>query len=315
MYFSPLFFSCPHACPSAMCSLGNNAGAAKFGNFRNYYQFNKPEARLERLPDDLSSFCMLNEQRQIVALDIGCNSGALTTQLYRMLTASGSGYVKVLAIDIDESLIQCAEKSNPFPDSIEYMCLDIMADTSGQAIADYLARYGHKTFDITFCFSVTMWIHLNHGDEGLKSFLVSVCANTRKINLRPQHRGGHLITDEVVKQVPEISQFAVGLFHIQIMHTSASLALNENWDPDVRDDVENFMNKLVPENLPYQHSCEGPDDMPAHIKAILFGSSLSIPITDGKLNLGTWQGIWLCEHRNRAGSRKVVVTINGSLKD
>ncbi|XP_037563072.1 UPF0047 protein YjbQ [Dermacentor silvarum] len=137
----------------------------------------------------------------------------------------------------------------------------------------------------------------------------------RKINLRPQHRGGHLITDEVVKQVPEISQFAVGLFHIQIMHTSASLALNENWDPDVRDDVENFMNKLVPENLPYQHSCEGPDDMPAHIKAILFGSSLSIPITDGKLNLGTWQGIWLCEHRNRAGSRKVVVTINGSLKD
>lgn len=137
----------------------------------------------------------------------------------------------------------------------------------------------------------------------------------RKINLRPQHRGGHLITDEVVKQVPEISQFAVGLFHMQIMHTSASLALNENWDPDVRDDVENFMNKLVPENLPYQHSCEGPDDMPAHIKAILFGSSLSIPITDGKLNLGTWQGIWLCEHRNRAGSRKVVVTINGSLKD
>ncbi|KAH7967216.1 hypothetical protein HPB49_023559 [Dermacentor silvarum] len=125
--------------------------------------------------------------------------------------------------------------------------------------------------------------------------------NKRKINLRPQHRGGHLITDEVVKQVPEISQFAVGLFHIQIMHTSASLALNENWDPDVRDDVENFMNKLVPENLPYQHSCEGPDDMPAHIKAILFGSSLSIPITDGKLNLGTWQGIWLCEHRNRAG--------------
>ncbi|EEC01203.1 conserved hypothetical protein, partial [Ixodes scapularis] len=171
---------------SAMCSLGNNAGAAKFGNFRNYYQFNKPEARLERLPDDLSSFCMLNEQRQIVALDIGCNSGALTTQLYRMLTASGSGYVKVLAIDIDESLIQCAEKSNPFPDSIEYMCLDIMADTSGQAIADYLARYSHKTFDITFCFSVTMWIHLNHGDEGLKSFLVSVCANTRYLLLEAQ---------------------------------------------------------------------------------------------------------------------------------
>ncbi|OQR68777.1 UPF0047 protein yjbQ-like [Tropilaelaps mercedesae] len=137
----------------------------------------------------------------------------------------------------------------------------------------------------------------------------------RKINLRPQHRGGHLITDEILKQVPEIQQFAVGLLHIQIMHTSASLALNENWDPDVRDDVENFMNKLVPENLPYQHSCEGPDDMPAHIKSLLFGSSLSIPITDGRLNLGQWQGVWLCEHRNRAGSRKLVITINGSLKD
>lgn len=137
----------------------------------------------------------------------------------------------------------------------------------------------------------------------------------RKMNLRPVHRGCHLITDEVMKQVPEIHQFAVGFFHIQIMHTSASLALNENWDPDVREDMEMFLNRVVPETLPFRHSCEGPDDMPAHIKACFLGSSLTIPITDGKLNLGTWQGIWLCEHRNRAGSRKVVVTLNGALKE
>ncbi|CAD0202484.1 unnamed protein product [Chrysodeixis includens] len=112
----------------------------------------------------------------------------------------------------------------------------------------------------------------------------------RKLNLRPQHRGVHLVTEEILKQVPELSQFAVGLCHIQIMHTSASLALNESWDPDVRDDMEMMLNKIVPEGLPYRHSCEGPDDMPAHVKACFLGSSLTIPITDGKLNLGTWQG-------------------------
>jgi len=99
------------------------------------------------------------------------------------------------------------------------------------------------------------------------------------------------------------------------MHTSASLALNENWDPDVREDMEMFLSRLVPENIPYRHSCEGPDDMPAHIKACFLGSSLTIPISDGKLSLGTWQGIWLCEHRNRAGSRKIMVTINGALRE
>lgn len=137
----------------------------------------------------------------------------------------------------------------------------------------------------------------------------------RKMNLRPQHRGVHLVTEEILRQMPEICQFSVGLFHVQILHTSASLALNESWDPDVRDDMEMMLNKIVPEGLPYRHSCEGPDDMPAHVKACFLGSSLTIPITDGKLNLGTWQGIWLCEHRDHAGSRKVVVTINGCLRD
>lgn len=135
----------------------------------------------------------------------------------------------------------------------------------------------------------------------------------RKVNLRPQHRGVHLVTEEILRQIPEICSFTVGIFHLQILHTSASLALNESWDPDVRDDMEMMLNKLVPEGLPYKHSCEGPDDMPAHVKACLLGSSLSIPICEGKLSLGQWQGIWLCEHRSQAGSRKLVCTLNGCL--
>ncbi|XP_023222943.1 UPF0047 protein YjbQ-like [Centruroides vittatus] len=137
----------------------------------------------------------------------------------------------------------------------------------------------------------------------------------RQIHLRPVNRGCHLITNEILIEVPELSRISIGLLHVQIMHTSASLALNENWDPDVREDMETFLTKLVPENTDFKHSCEGPDDMPAHIKACFMGSCLTIPITDGKLNLGTWQGIWLCEHRNRAGSRKVIITINGAPKD
>ncbi|KAL6424936.1 uncharacterized protein LOC105425546 [Pogonomyrmex barbatus] len=136
-----------------------------------------------------------------------------------------------------------------------------------------------------------------------------------KINLRPQHRGVHLVTEEILRQVPELCQFSIGLCHIQILHTSASLALNESWDPDVRDDMEMMLNKIVPEGLEYRHSCEGPDDMPAHVKACFLGSSLSIPITDGKLALGTWQGIWLGEHRDHAGSRKLVITLTGVLRD
>lgn len=102
---------------------------------------------------------------------------------------------------------------------------------------------------------------------------------------------------------------------VAVLHTSASLALNESWDPDVRDDMEMMLNKIVPEGLAYRHSCEGPDDMPAHVKACFLGSSLTIPITEGKLNLGTWQGIWLCEHRDHAGSRKLLITLNGCLRD
>ncbi|KAI1304185.1 UPF0047 protein YjbQ [Halotydeus destructor] len=136
----------------------------------------------------------------------------------------------------------------------------------------------------------------------------------KTIALNQASRGCHLITDQVVKQVPELKQFSVGLAHILILHTSASITLNENTDPDVRKDMEMVMNKLVPEDLPYKHTDEGSDDMPAHVKSTLVGSSLTLPITNGKLNLGTWQGIWLCEHRNRAQSRKLVVTINGSVE-
>ncbi|KAF0295089.1 UPF0047 protein YjbQ [Amphibalanus amphitrite] len=137
----------------------------------------------------------------------------------------------------------------------------------------------------------------------------------RKIKLRPQKRGVHLVTDEILRQVPELKQFSVGMCHLQILHTSASLSLNENWDPHVRDDMEMMLNKIVPEGLPYKHCSEGPDDMPAHVKACFLGSSLTIPVTDGRLNVGTWQGVWLCEHRNEAGSRKLVVTINGCLRE
>ncbi|XP_043470661.1 UPF0047 protein YjbQ [Leptopilina heterotoma] len=137
----------------------------------------------------------------------------------------------------------------------------------------------------------------------------------KRISLRPQHRGIHLVTEEILKEIPEICQFSVGLCHIQILHTSASLALNESWDPDVRDDMEMMLNKIVPEGLDYRHSCEGPDDMPAHVKACFLGSSLSIPITGGKLALGTWQGVWLCEHRDQAGSRKLLLTLTGCLRD
>ena len=130
--------------------------------------------------------------------------------------------------------------------------------------------------------------------------------------LAPRARGIHLVTSEILRNVPELSRFAVGLAHIFIRHTSASLALNENADPDVRHDVEEHLNRMAPEGAPYYlHTMEGPDDMPAHIKAILIGPSLTLPITDGRLALGTWQGIYLCEHRDRGGSREIIVTISG----
>jgi secondary thiamine-phosphate synthase enzyme len=134
----------------------------------------------------------------------------------------------------------------------------------------------------------------------------------KEISLKPRSRGFHLVTDEIVDQISEIRNIKIGLIHILIKHTSASITLNENYDPDVRSDMEKYFNRTVKENEPwYDHSSEGSDDMPAHIKSTLIGSSLTIPVTNGKLNLGTWQGIYLCEHRNRAGSRNVVVTIFG----
>lgn len=134
----------------------------------------------------------------------------------------------------------------------------------------------------------------------------------RDVTLQPKPRGFHLVTREVVKQVPELGEFDVGLAHVFIRHTSASLTLNENASPDVRGDFERHINRMVPEGQPYyQHTLEGPDDMPAHIKASLFGSGLAIPIKEGRLHLGTWQGIYLCEHRNHGGARKLVVTLLG----
>ena len=134
----------------------------------------------------------------------------------------------------------------------------------------------------------------------------------KEILLNPRQRGFHLITDEVLEHLSEVQEIEVGTMQVFIKHTSASLTINEDADPTVRDDFESHFNQMVPENAPYyQHTFEGPDDMPAHLKSSILGSSVNIPITDGKLNLGTWQGIYLCEHRNRGGSRKLVVTIQG----
>lgn len=134
----------------------------------------------------------------------------------------------------------------------------------------------------------------------------------KEISLNARERGFHLVTDEIISQLPELKNIKTGLMHILIKHTSASITLNENYDPDVRSDMEKYFNRTVKENEPwYDHNSEGSDDMPAHIKSTLIGSSLAIPITNGKLNLGTWQGIYLCEHRNKSSSRKLVVTILG----
>ncbi|KAL9258102.1 UPF0047 protein YjbQ-like protein [Drosera capensis] len=136
----------------------------------------------------------------------------------------------------------------------------------------------------------------------------------KTITLPPQRRGCHLITPKILKEIgQDLSGFKCGLAHLFLHHTSASLTINENYDSDVRDDTETFLNKIVPEgrSAPWKHTLEGPDDMPAHIKSSMFGCALTIPITDGKLNMGTWQGIWLCEHRDAPTARKVVVTLNG----
>ncbi|AMM50826.1 hypothetical protein TH61_06025 [Rufibacter sp. DG15C] len=134
----------------------------------------------------------------------------------------------------------------------------------------------------------------------------------KSIRLPAVKRGFHLITDLLEAQLPELEDFDIGLAHVFIQHTSAGLCINENADPTVRHDFEQHFNKMVPENAPYyRHTLEGPDDMPAHIKAALLGSSVTIPITNGRLALGTWQGVYLCEHRDHGGKRTVVVTLQG----
>lgn len=131
-----------------------------------------------------------------------------------------------------------------------------------------------------------------------------------ELTLQPRPRGFHSITDEIEQALNSLTPVTTGLLHIFIKHTSASLTINEDADPTVRQDFESHFNEMVPEDAPYyRHTYEGPDDMPAHLKASLLGSSVSIPITDGRMNIGTWQGIYLCEHRNRAPSRELVLTL------
>ncbi|HHS99833.1 MAG TPA: YjbQ family protein [Thiomicrospira sp.] len=132
------------------------------------------------------------------------------------------------------------------------------------------------------------------------------------ITLKAKTRGFHLVTSEVLAQIPEINDIRVGMMHVFMQHTSASLTINENADPSVREDFESFFNEVVAENKSYfTHTYEGSDDMPAHLKGSILGFDLNIPITNGLPNLGTWQGIYLCEHRNHGGQRKLVITIQG----
>ena len=136
----------------------------------------------------------------------------------------------------------------------------------------------------------------------------------QEIRLPSYPRGFHLITSNIEEEFDALRQIKVGILHVFIQHTSASLTINENADSTVRGDFERHMNKMVPENAPYyKHTIEGSDDMPAHIKASLMGSSVSVPITNGRLNVGTWQGIYLCEHRDRGGNRKLVLTAYGEV--
>jgi secondary thiamine-phosphate synthase enzyme len=134
----------------------------------------------------------------------------------------------------------------------------------------------------------------------------------RQITLRPRPRGFHLVTSEIEDGMPELRELQVGLAHLFIRHTSASLTLNENASPDVRHDFESWFDAAVPEDAPFwTHTLEGPDDMPAHIKASLLGPALSLPVSGGRLALGTWQGVYLCEHRDRGGPRSLLVTLFG----
>lgn len=134
----------------------------------------------------------------------------------------------------------------------------------------------------------------------------------KQITLSPKPRGFHLVTNEIMKQIPELKNIRAGIAHFFIQHTSAGLTVNENADPSVRRDFETHFNRMVPEDTSlFEHTLEGSDDMTSHLKSSLLGHSVSIPVTNGSLNMGTWQGIYLCEHRNRGGSRKIVITVYG----
>lgn len=135
----------------------------------------------------------------------------------------------------------------------------------------------------------------------------------KEITLKSRPRGFHLITGEILQHLPELRIVKTGIAHLFVQHTSASLTINENADPSVRSDMETFFNRAVPESdmKYYEHTLEGADDMTSHIKASILGNSVTVPVTDGEFNLGTWQGIYLCEHRNHGGARRIVVTING----
>ncbi len=134
----------------------------------------------------------------------------------------------------------------------------------------------------------------------------------KEIKLPTLKRGCHYITEHVIKAIPEIKKIKIGLCNIFLKHTSASLAINENYDPSVKEDMENALNRIAKEDMSlYEHTLEGPDDMPAHIKCALIGTTINIPITDGNLNLGTWQGIWLLEHKSGKLSREIVITAHG----
>jgi len=133
-----------------------------------------------------------------------------------------------------------------------------------------------------------------------------------EVQLKPKTRGFHLITHEVEQALSQLGVVKVGLLHVFIKHTSASLTINENADPTVRQDFESHFNEMIPENAPYyRHTFEGPDDMPAHLKSSILGSSVTVPVTEGGLNMGTWQGIYLCEHRDHGGARTLVLTLQG----
>jgi len=134
----------------------------------------------------------------------------------------------------------------------------------------------------------------------------------QEIHLQEMPRGFHLITDEVARALPCLNDCHIGMLHLQLLHTSASLTLNENSDPDVRHDLDGFIRRLVPQDLPYfRHTLEGPDDMPAHVAASLMGTQLTLAVRDGRLALGTWQGLWLGEHRDQGGPRRLLATLNG----